>query len=352
MLASISGALHKDLDILTAPISLRSFKGQKPFLLNLSNRLYITHYQFRTPLQSIQPSIPIRLTIPLYDRYHQRISKRHITTFQSVQRPSNPTKSLDYDTFINGLTPRTNNIRNEHNASSDSAPPYWQATLAALDDYTHSVTYSDISASVDIIAPEVPRDTEIDQTIIDAPDELEIWTDGSLMPTSGEMGSSAVISYQITPGQYHTIAEVMGKPTSNGPCPPSSTQAELYAILLALKAVPIDKKITIKTDSQVSIHQIENLLRPLTTDRQRFKMSNNALLQAIITRHKQFNYPPKYVKVKAHSGIILNERADALALQARHDQMAQPLYFDPNTPNPHELTYLYSDNSIITEYPT
>jgi len=93
---------------------------------------------------------------------------------------------------------------------------------------------------------------------------------------------------------------------------PSSTCPGLMAILTALLAIPINRQITIYTDSQAAIDCVKGIMN--TDNMQRIlKMANNIILcvikQLILSKNLQF----KMVKIKGHTGICDNKCADILA---------------------------------------
>ncbi|GES94482.1 ribonuclease H-like domain-containing protein [Rhizophagus clarus] len=93
---------------------------------------------------------------------------------------------------------------------------------------------------------------------------------------------------------------------------PSSTRAELFAILLALLVCPRDCRVKIYTDSNCSISTITRFLR----SRSKFcsRGFNNSLILiyiGILIRDR--NLDLELIKVKAHAGDPWNELADELA---------------------------------------
>jgi ribonuclease HI len=97
---------------------------------------------------------------------------------------------------------------------------------------------------------------------------------------------------------------------------PSSTRAELVAILLALLGVPADTTLHIHSDSQAAIWTIEKMSEGLLSVRKLLKSVNNLLLIKIMTVIREKHINVKFMKVKAHMGIAENEIADCLAKQA------------------------------------
>src|SRR6266542_1789563 len=96
---------------------------------------------------------------------------------------------------------------------------------------------------------------------------------------------------------------------------PSSTRPELMAILTALLAVPLHAIVTIYTDSQAAIDGINGILQ-MNSSRRIFKMANSSLLGVIkqLISAKSLNF--KLEKVKGHSGVEGNDKADRLAKEA------------------------------------
>jgi ribonuclease HI len=82
---------------------------------------------------------------------------------------------------------------------------------------------------------------------------------------------------------------------------PSSTRAELAAILLAFMVLPRSSTLTIYTDSSVAIRQINFVLHS-TSPRNMLKMSNHFLLALIKYYYLRFRTRPLFVKVPAHTG--------------------------------------------------
>src|SRR6266496_3710537 len=87
------------------------------------------------------------------------------------------------------------------------------------------------------------------------------------------------------------------------------------AILTAVLAVPVQAIVIIYTDSQAAIDGIKGILQTNSPSRI-FKMANNSLLGVIkqIISAKRLDF--KLEKVKGHSGIDGNDKADSLAKEA------------------------------------
>jgi ribonuclease HI len=127
-------------------------------------------------------------------------------------------------------------------------------------------------------------------------DGIVIYTDGACTGNPGPAGIGAVMIYR---GNRKEISEYLGKATSN--------IAELTAVLRALQAVknpelPVD----ICMDSAYSIGVLAR----------GWKAKANLGLIAEIQRELSRFRDLRFVKVRGHSGIPENERADELAREA------------------------------------
>ena len=107
---------------------------------------------------------------------------------------------------------------------------------------------------------------------------------------------------------------------------PSSTRAELAAIFLALLTVPEAALINIHTDSLCAIQAIQQFRH--TSARNWLKSTNSLWLLHIdyIIREKNLNV--QFNKIKRHSGIRLNDRADELATLGRDSDRVVDINFN------------------------
>ena len=143
--------------------------------------------------------------------------------------------------------------------------------------------------------------------------EIEIYTDGSLLK-EGDNDLLANITRDVTMGCGWVATGTDGQrflfkgKVENFA---SSTRAELMAILTAIYATPRYSKLTLFTDSQAAIDAIKLVYK--NPKKCHTKVMNWPLLKTIveITTIQEINL--KLVKVKAHSGVELNELADKLA---------------------------------------
>ncbi|APS00975.1 hypothetical protein BCY86_08805 [Pajaroellobacter abortibovis] len=132
------------------------------------------------------------------------------------------------------------------------------------------------------------------------------YTDGACSGNPGPAGSGMVV---IDPaGNRYEGYEYLGASTNN--------IAELTAILLALKWIPLDASyVTLYTDSQYAIGVLTKS----------WKVKANRLLVQEIKQALAHRTRTRLVYVQSHVGIPLNERADALARTAIQSQRSNPL---------------------------
>uniref|UniRef100_U9SG20 ribonuclease H n=1 Tax=Rhizophagus irregularis (strain DAOM 181602 / DAOM 197198 / MUCL 43194) TaxID=747089 RepID=U9SG20_RHIID len=94
---------------------------------------------------------------------------------------------------------------------------------------------------------------------------------------------------------------------------PSSTRAEIMAVLTCLIVCPPNSLINIFTDSQCTINTFTSLSNYKLTPRRKQKINNIIFWQAIQQIIAELNLQVQFTKVKAHSGVDYNDRADKLA---------------------------------------
>jgi ribonuclease HI len=171
-----------------------------------------------------------------------------------------------------------------------------------------------------------------------------VYTDGSLKRK--QMGSAGIIEYTTNDGTTKKITQTC-KPT---PSNPSSTKGELMAIYMVAKSAPKHVPLHIHCDSQAAINAIK-AMTDNPTQREKIKICDYPLVEAIVHEFHQFTITPKLIKVRAHTGIELNEEADKAAKMATWIQ--EPTDFcQYKNPTEQELDYhLYHKKTRIDRYP-
>ncbi len=111
-------------------------------------------------------------------------------------------------------------------------------------------------------------------------------------------------------------AFVLQHDTSLGCCAqiihwPSSTQAKLVAIFMALITAPLRSRVKISTDNIAAIQSIDKGLKGLSTKKW-LKTPNSLWVMNIVALVKEKGLMLEMVKVKEHSGDTLNDLADEL----------------------------------------
>ena len=139
---------------------------------------------------------------------------------------------------------------------------------------------------------------------------LTYYTDGSLAK-SNTNGCLAGYSIVQVDRKDRIVREIKGRVENWY----SSTRSELIAILQAILISPSNKKVEIHTDSQAAIQAINRSLK-IERTREWHKTKNSNILGKIRENILTKNIALTLHKVKAHSGIAFNERADNLAKQA------------------------------------
>jgi ribonuclease HI len=128
-----------------------------------------------------------------------------------------------------------------------------------------------------------------------SPDELVAYTDGACSGNPGPAGVGVVL---IDRGRTRELSVYLGIATNN--------IAELTAIELAVRASPSDRPLRVHTDSQYAIGVL--------TKGWKAKANQELIgkLRALLATRQGV----EIVYVPGHAGVLLNERADVLAVQA------------------------------------
>ena len=128
------------------------------------------------------------------------------------------------------------------------------------------------------------------------PDTIEIYTDGACQGNPGPCSLGAVIRYG---SHYKEMSQYLGLGTNN--------IGELTAILVALKSLSrFDLPVRLHTDSSYAIGVITKGWKA---------KANTSLILTLRELAGRFE-DLRFIKVKGHAGVPLNERADELAVGA------------------------------------
>jgi ribonuclease HI len=237
---------------------------------------------------------------------------REVNTKEAIAIPVKKTKNSSklYNPIIGNL-PRVqvspNSIRQIHNWSHIS-PETTDIPQIIIDNTEIGTTNTTDLEELRLHHKIREKLEEIKRTIQDWR-TVEIYTDGSLDKYANrqvKMGIGGIIIDQETQAQVEFKGRCAGFP--------SSTRAELVAILTALAITNTNTKVTIYTDSQSAIHAIQSKL----PRKQRLAKATNLLTTTLIMDKIQFRKATtEFRKIKAHTGNINNERADALAKEGR-----------------------------------
>lgn len=145
---------------------------------------------------------------------------------------------------------------------------------------------------------------------------VNIYTDGSLNPKELNMSGLSIMGagwiLEDSEISFHCATCMF----------PSSTRAEILAILTAILATPSNTALNIYTDSQAAIDGIHNVIRnPLSAISERFKQCNFVLLNIIKDLITSKGLMFTMHKVKGHSQNLWNDAADQLANHGRREAL-------------------------------
>ena len=147
---------------------------------------------------------------------------------------------------------------------------------------------------------------------------IVVATDGSLR-RDGSMGAAMVAKDDRLPAR--SVA-VFG--------PPSSLRPELTGIAIALEDCPGEEDLTILTDSLSSMRLLKSMQRgdfPLSLHRHPVRQLLVHVVK-LINRRAETGRATRFIKVRAHRGEPLNERADWLAGEAAESDPARSVALD------------------------
>src|SRR3989337_1623507 len=88
---------------------------------------------------------------------------------------------------------------------------------------------------------------------------------------------------------------------------PSSTRAELIAILTAIYTCNYDNTATIYTDSEATIKRFHSLSNPAMTNRRKLKIPNHNIWSVLMELISKNNIKVILKKIKGHSNNVYND---------------------------------------------
>lgn len=135
---------------------------------------------------------------------------------------------------------------------------------------------------------------------------IVIYTDGSGLEIGTELAAAGAGVYL---GEDHPSNLAIRIPST---LPQTNNVAEAAAILAALNTVPGDEPLLIKSDSLVTIQALTKYAQK-AEDNDWLETKNREILEPLIGAIRNRQATTKFEKVKAHVGILGNERADRLA---------------------------------------
>ena len=103
---------------------------------------------------------------------------------------------------------------------------------------------------------------------------------------------------------------------------PSSTKAEIIAILSALLVVTSNSNVVIYTDSQNAINQY-NCYKLELSFKRKLKITGYLIWEIILYLTTKYNINLKLIKIKSHVGNWRNDYADALAKKGLSESRLQ-----------------------------
>lgn len=138
---------------------------------------------------------------------------------------------------------------------------------------------------------------------------VAIYTDGACSGNPGVGGYGAILTFN---GKERIV---------KGTCPETTTnnRMEIVAIIEAIKALKKPCEVTVHTDSQYVCISTSHDKEWLTSEAR----PNHDLWIQLIEAGNKGGHKIRFVKVKGHDGIALNERCDRIAkeqcIKAKHE---------------------------------
>jgi ribonuclease HI len=346
------------------------------FTQHISNRLYKHELQIRRHTDNISNDLFSRLTTNSYNAHRQAINQRFTPTVQPIiENVTLNDKFISYNRFVQELPTPFIFDREITTIEPSSIPPdyfneifkAWTKKLPATRNdsqpikvphrYKHQpsdpsqwskakgfIYCKNINDICSIPKPE--------NWLLHPNQKFNIWTDGSFRQDERyNLGCSFVITDTNNSHEIGYLATTIERSPT-----PSSTRAELGAILLALYTLPTTADLNLHIDSETAMKQIHYIIN-CSQPRNIMKMTNHFLLMSIKHYWNQFATTPTLIKVPAHTNdprYKYNALADSLAKRATNSSLTHaPI--DLNLPleiaKQHSYTFLFHNNTLVEQYP-
>jgi ribonuclease HI len=173
---------------------------------------------------------------------------------------------------------------------------------------------------------------------------LTFYIDGSLKRNSDNNTAKMGFGWLITEPQ-ECLINFNGNTTGFA----SSTRVKIFGLLTALIVCPIDSIVTIYTDSMNLIHTFQKIQNDNLTTRRFAKLNNHLLWHFIKQLLDSLHLQVTLIKVKAHSGDILNDTADRLAKEGLDNH--NTFTMNPDSLNLLNCTLIWDTNLAIDKNP-
>lgn len=138
---------------------------------------------------------------------------------------------------------------------------------------------------------------------------VSIYTDGACSGNPGVGGYAAILTFN---GREHIVKGTCTEITTNN-------RMEIIAIIEAIKALKKPCEVTVHTDSQYVCVSCSHDKEWLTSE----SRPNSDLWIHLIEVGNKGGHKIRFVKVKGHDGVALNERCDKIAkeqcVKAKHE---------------------------------
>jgi ribonuclease HI len=310
LIQSLTTKQKAPVNIMEKPIPSRT---RTQFYLHISNQLYTHQIQIHTPY-IITKDTQITKAIH-HDIYHKYKDTYWLLRNCKVDDLINEDVTRSYNTWKDRLSRTMKETMTMENELL--VPEWYEAMIKPLTDDKLDVMNMDREYELKPTLRKHHNNEEIIDTMNqDTHDnKLIAWTDGSYDPILNKTGAAVVITNQ----QNQPIKVIKTKPSGGGI--KSSNKAELTAVYKTLEYAKQGMEIIINTDSQVTIDSLGGVMKANERKLWRHipRLKNHSLIIASRELIIENKLKLTFNKIKAHTGIELNELADKYAKEAAND---------------------------------